>query len=131
MLTTARDITEQKRAQEALIASEIKYRNLFEHTLLGMEVIDGETGKVVLSNHSIARMFGFKSPQDMVGTNPMDYVPPEDREWVTQQLAQVMADPEKHDVATLRAKTKDGRIIWVTGSPHRSNMKGSRQHCSL
>jgi PAS domain S-box-containing protein/putative nucleotidyltransferase with HDIG domain len=116
VLTTARDITERKKAQEALLSSEIKYRNLFEHTLLGMEVIDGETGKVVLSNHSMARMFGFKSPEDMAGTNPMDYVPPEDLEWVTKELAQVLADPEKRDVATLRAKTEDGRIIWVTAS---------------
>jgi PAS domain S-box-containing protein/putative nucleotidyltransferase with HDIG domain len=116
VLTTARDITERKKAQEALMASETKYRNLFEHTLLGMEVIDGETGKVVLSNHSIARMFGFKSPEEMAGTNPMDYVPPEDLEWVTKELAQVLADPEKRDVATLRAKTEDGRIIWVTAS---------------
>jgi len=46
----------------------------------------------------------------------MDYVPPEDLEWAASQLAQVLADPEKRDVATLRAKTEDGRIIWVTAS---------------
>ena len=115
-MLTMIDITGRKRAEEALRESEINHRNLFEHTLLGMEVIDGETGKVVLSNHSVARIFGFKSPEDMVGTNPMDYVLPDDLEWVTNQLAQVRADPEKHDVTTLRAKTEDGRIIWVTGS---------------
>jgi PAS domain S-box-containing protein len=111
-----KDITERKRMEKALRDSEIKYRDLFEHTLLGMEVIDGNTGRVLLSNHSMARMFGFKSPQDMVGTNPMDYVPSEDLEWVISQLAQVMADPEKRDVATLRASTEDGRMLWVTGS---------------
>ena len=25
-----------------------------------------------------------------------------------------MADPGKHDVATIRSRTEDGRIIWVT-----------------
>ena len=116
VLAIGRDVTERKHVEEALRESEIKYRDLFEHTLLGMEVIDGSTGSVLLANHSMARMFGFKSPAEMVGTNPMDYILPEDMEWVIKQLAQVMADPEKHDVATLRARTEDGRIIWVTGS---------------
>ena len=52
-----------------------------------MEVVDGETGKMVLANRSVARMFGFKSPADMIGTNPMDYVLPEDLEWVASQMA--------------------------------------------
>jgi hypothetical protein len=46
----------------------------------------------------------------------MDYVLSEDLGWVTNQFTQVLADPEKYDVTTLRAKTEDGRIIWVTGS---------------
>ena len=111
-----RNITRRKMAEESMQASEIKYRDLFDHTLLGTEVIDAETGKVVLTNHSIASMFGFKSPEDMIGTNPMDYVLPEDKEWVVQQMAQVFADPQKHDVVNIRARTEDGRIIWVTGS---------------
>ncbi len=112
----ARDITEQKKIQEALAASETKYKDLFDHTLLGMEVIDAQTGKVVLANRSIANMFGFKSPDDMVGTSPIDYVLPEDLEWVPQRMAQVLADPKKHKVVNIRARTEDGRIIWVTGS---------------
>ena len=111
-----RDITKRRKAEESMKASEIKYRALFDHTLLGTEVVDAETGKVVLANRSIARMFGFKSPEDMIGTKPIDYVLPEDLEWVAQQMAQVFADPEKHDVVRIRARTEDGRIIWVTGS---------------
>ena len=112
----ARDITEQRNIQEDLAISEVKYKTLFDHTLLGTEVIDAETGKVVLANRSIAKMFGFKSPEDMIGTSPIDYVLPEDLEWVAQQMAQVFANPEKRDVVNIRARTADGRIIWVTGS---------------
>ena len=95
------DISERKMAQEALRTSEVNYRNLFENTLMGMEVVDAETMKVVLANHSMARMFGFKSPEDMVGTEPLAYVLPEDLDWVVRELTKALAEPTMHEVATL------------------------------
>ena len=68
-----------------------------------------------LANRSMAQMFGFKSPEDMVGTAPLDYVLPENLEWVASEIAQLMTDAGWHKVATLRSRTEDGRIIWVTG----------------
>ena len=115
VMSLVNDITDRKQAEEALAESERKYKDLFEQTLLGMEVVDGQTGKTVLANRSLARMFGFKSPADMVGTNPLDYVLPEDVEWVVSQIAQLMADPTWAKTAQIRARTEDGRIIWLTG----------------
>jgi|GEM_PF-408504 len=115
ILGAMRNVTERKKAEESLRQSETKYRDLFEHTLLGMEVVDGQTGKTVLANRSLARMFGFESPSDMVGTNPLDYVLPEDVEWVVSQIVQLMADPTWAKTAQIRARTEDGRIIWLTG----------------
>jgi len=63
--------------EAALRQTEEKYRHLFESTQDGMEVIDGATGRVVLANKACARMFGFDNPEDMLGTNPLDYVPPD------------------------------------------------------
>ncbi|MBN2098894.1 MAG: PAS domain S-box protein, partial [Dehalococcoidia bacterium] len=112
-----RDITERRRTQEELAATETNYRNLFNQTLLGMEVVDSQTGKVVLANHAIARMFGFSSPEEMVGLDAITgWVLPEDMEWVLREFAKAMADPDKRDVATLRIKGKDGRMVWVSGS---------------
>lgn len=111
------DITQRKVSEDALKQSEAKYKDLFEHTLLGMEVIDGTTGRIMLANHSMTMIFGFKSPDDMVGIDAIKgHILPEDMDWVQQQFAQALADPTKHDMVTLRAKTVDGRIIWVTGT---------------
>ncbi|MDM8001058.1 MAG: PAS domain S-box protein [Dehalococcoidia bacterium] len=112
-----RDVTQRRQVQEALAASEMKYRDLFDQTLLGMEVVDGQTGRVVLANHAIARMFGFDSPEEMIGLDAITgWVMPEDTEWVVREFTRVMSDPQRRDVATLRVRGKDGRIVWVAGS---------------
>ena len=66
-----RDTTEQTgllaEGQEALRESEKRYRDLFESKVDGIAVI-GEDLKVLMANRALADMFGFDSPEDMVGT---------------------------------------------------------------
>ena len=114
VLISVMDTTAASEAERRLQQSEEKYRDLFEHTLLGMEVIDAQTGRVVLANRSLARMFGCRSPEDIVGIDPMDYVMPEDREWVVRDMGQLLTDPSWDKVATIRFKAMDGRVRWAS-----------------
>lgn len=118
------DITQRKQAQEALIQGERNYKHLFENTLDGLEVVDGETGKVVLANPVCAKIFGFASPADMVGIDPLEYVPAEDRERVAAMFAESMLKDDMHRVEELRAVTKDGREIWISAVGVRTEFQG-------
>jgi len=67
MLTLIRDITERKKAEEKLRASEEKYQGLFESTTDGMLVLDAR-GEILDVNGKTAELFGF-TKQEIVGKN--------------------------------------------------------------
>ncbi|MCX5816941.1 MAG: PAS domain-containing protein [Proteobacteria bacterium] len=55
----ARDITEQKQAEEALKFSEIKYRRLFETATDGVLILDADTGTINDINPSLLSMLNY------------------------------------------------------------------------
>ncbi|MCY3017661.1 MAG: PAS domain S-box protein, partial [Planctomycetota bacterium] len=57
------DITERKQAEEALRASEVRYRRLFESAKDGILILDAETGTVVDANPFLIQMLGFSREQ--------------------------------------------------------------------
>jgi PAS domain S-box-containing protein len=63
---TITDITERKRAEEKLIASEVRYRRLFEAARDGILILDAETGVVIDVNPFLIEMLGF-SQEEILG----------------------------------------------------------------
>jgi len=118
------DVTEHRSAEEELKQSEEKYRNLFETTQDGVEVIDGETGRIVLANEAAARMFGFNSPGEMVGIDPLEFLPLEEREHVAGMMLEYMFEKDLHKVIEIKTHTKDGRLIWVSGIGVKTQYQG-------
>jgi PAS domain S-box-containing protein len=118
------DITERKQVEETLRESERNYRVLFESTLDGMMVIDAETLKIVLGNQAAARMYGFDSPEDAIGLDPLDFIPPEDRERVIKIMAEDMFEKDLRRVNEFRTITKDGREIWLSAVGTRIEYQG-------
>jgi len=59
------DITEQKKMEAALKASEEKYRNIFENAVEGI-FQTGINGEILSANPSFSHLFGYKSPQEIM-----------------------------------------------------------------
>jgi PAS domain S-box-containing protein len=114
----------RKRTEAALRKTEEKYRHLFENTQTAMEVIDAQTGLVALANEATARIFGFASPDDLIGVDSMEYLRPEDRDRVANQMAQVLADKNWREIAELRVRRANGQWLWITGVGVQTEFQG-------
>jgi two-component system, cell cycle sensor histidine kinase and response regulator CckA len=53
------DITDRKHAEEALVASEQRYRGVFDNAAIGIDIVDAE-GRIQQVNRALARMLGYE-----------------------------------------------------------------------
>jgi len=68
MVSVNRDITERKRAEAALRASEEKFGAVFRESLDMFLIIDGDTGEILSANRAAKTILGY-NPDQLVGKN--------------------------------------------------------------
>jgi PAS domain S-box-containing protein len=107
-----RDITEKRLTEKKLLESEQKYRNIFENTMEGIFQTTSE-GHFLSANPSLARMFGYDSPEELMATisdlSRDLYVNRDDRERFQERIEQD-GKVEGFEVEVFR---KDRSKIWV------------------
>lgn len=72
-VSVQKDVTERKKQEEELKASEIKYRTLFEESPLGVLIVDPKTKKAIEFNEKAATMLGY-TKEEFQGLSLLDYV---------------------------------------------------------
>jgi two-component system cell cycle sensor histidine kinase/response regulator CckA len=111
------DITEQRRAQEALKLAEQKYRAIFENSVEGIYQSTPE-GKYMSANPALAHMLGFDSEAELVEAitdiRTQAYVNPEIRDEFIKALKE-HGSVQKFEYEAYR---KDGKTIWVSENAH-------------
>jgi diguanylate cyclase (GGDEF)-like protein/PAS domain S-box-containing protein len=106
---TISDISGRRHVEEALQASERRYRALFERNLAGVYRTTIE-GRILDCNESFARIFGYSSREDVLRQVAWDfYIRPEDRQAAVAKLV------ERQSLTNyeLCLRRKDGSLVWV------------------
>jgi len=118
VVTIVRDVTEQKRAEEALRASEQRFRAIADYTY-GCEVWMGPEGRLLWVNPAAERLTGY-TPAEILGMG--DYlgrlIHEEDRERLEQLRGEVIAQRSSGEGLRLRIRRKDGAVRWVEACWH-------------
>jgi diguanylate cyclase (GGDEF)-like protein/PAS domain S-box-containing protein len=109
LLTAIRDVTERKRAEEALAKSEERYRTVLEQ----MEEAYYETdiaGKFTFGNDAMCRQLGY-STQELIGMSFKVITPPEDVKEIFSLYNQVYRTGKPFTSASIKRVRKDGTRI--------------------
>jgi two-component system, cell cycle sensor histidine kinase and response regulator CckA len=109
-----KNVTDRKKAECALRASEEKYRRIFNNALVGLFRTRIKDGLVIEANDSFARMHGYANREEIIGKAAManSYVDGTDREKLINACLKANG-PVGYESQRYKA---DGTVFWVRGS---------------
>ncbi len=104
-------ITDQKKAQHALRASEEFFRNTFEQAAVGMSILSPD-GSWVRVNQKLCDMLGY-SRDELLKLSFRDVTYPQDLPGDLERVRQMVSGERSSDSWEKRYIRKDGRVFWV------------------
>ena len=123
----ARDITERKRAEDALRESEEKFRGIFDTINDGIHIHtiepDGKPGKFIAVNEVACRMLQY-THDELLEHGPLDFV----TDFHSRPLDEIIRELSTigHSIFETEHRRKDGTILPVEINTHVVNLQGKR-----
>jgi PAS domain S-box-containing protein len=107
MVAVVRDITERKRAEEAIRDREDTYRALVETTDTGFLILDSQ-GRVLGANAEYVRLSGYQDLKEILGRSVTEWTAPRMRERNKEAVARCVRDR--------RIRSLEIEYVWPNGS---------------
>jgi PAS domain S-box-containing protein len=105
------DITQRRRAEQALAASERQFRTQFDQSTIGQAIV-GLDGRIIEVNQAYADMLGH-TPADLCGRPDVELTHPDDRPSATRLLGGLIAGEYESYQRTKRVLHADGHTLDV------------------
>ncbi|HWS13260.1 MAG TPA: PAS domain S-box protein, partial [Rhodocyclaceae bacterium] len=104
------DISKRKQAEEALRASEAKFRSYIEHSPVAVFVTD-ERGRYVDCNPAATALLGYDTAA-LLHMHVLDIVPEPDHERTAAEFARLVGEGRLE--AEYRLRRSDGALVWAS-----------------
>jgi PAS domain S-box-containing protein len=122
VLVAARDVTERKKTEEALMESEDKFRSLVEGASVAIAVSD-MGGRFSYVNKALDDLLGY-SQEELIGQPFKNFIHPADRGRIVRLFLRSIVLPLGPRRIELRVLRKDGSIAYITSTPTRFSVRG-------
>ncbi len=115
---------EARRAEDAHVKSEQRYRNLLENLHDAVFVLSTET--YLYANRAAAEMLGYSDPKEIVGLPSFSVVAPVDREMVLHQTEARLRGEKVPDRYEIRLLRRDGGVVTCEVNVARIDFEGKQ-----
>jgi PAS domain S-box-containing protein len=105
------DLTDRKKADEAVRASEIRWRTMFEKFPVGIVLRDAEH-RYMSANPAFQQMVGY-SERELIHLSPLDITDEDDRPTSERMLTELQSGVRQTVEKEKRFRRKDGSVVWT------------------
>jgi PAS domain S-box-containing protein len=106
----AKEVTQTKKVESELRASEERYRALIE--LAPDAILVHQAGPIIYANHVAVHLMGATSSESLIGMNLLDLVHPDDRAMVAERV-RAASQGEITPLREVRYRRLDGQTVYV------------------